>query len=157
MPNFIAGPYTATYKSLALGQTADGYRLSHQFFKKLITGDSYGQTPQDEVYQGAEMFIQFRLIQYAAAGVAAIMWPYASFLTIGQVGRVSVQQSLIGALVLTAVAGTPAATVPASVTLTNAILAEGYPVELLFAPDLREVPIRQRLFPNTSGVFGTQT
>lgn len=157
MPNFIAGPYTATYKALALGQTADGYRISHQFFKRLILGDSYAQAPQDEVYQGAEMFVQFRLIQYDSAGVAAAMWPYGSFagLAMGQVGRVSRQQGLVGSLILTAVAGTPASTAPASVTLTNAIIAEGFPVELLFAPDLREVPIRQRVFPSVAGSFGS--
>lgn len=158
MPSFIAGPYTSTYKASALGQTADGYRVSHSFFKRLIQGDSYAQAPQDEVYQGAEMFVQFRLIQYDAAGVAAAMWPYGAFLTSGQVGRVSVQQSIAGPLVLTAVAGTPAATVPATLTLTNAIIAEGYPVELLFAPDLREVPIRMRVFPvNATGIFGVAT
>jgi len=155
MANFIAGPYTATYKGSALGQTADGYRISHQFFKRLIQGDSYAQSPQDEVYQGAEVFVQMRLIQYDSAGVQAIMWPYGAYMNIGQVGRVSRQQSLTGALVLTAVAGTPAATVPASVTVSNAILAEGFPVELLFAPDLREVPLRLRCFPSVAGVFGS--
>jgi hypothetical protein len=153
--SFIAGPYTATYKGSALGQTADGYRVSHQFFKRLILGDSYAQTPQDEVYQGAEVFVQMRLIEYDAAGVQSVMWPYGAYMNVGQVGRVSRQQSLAGALVLTAVAGTPAATVPSSVTLTNAILAEGFPVELLFAPDLREVPLRLRVFPSTVGVFGS--
>lgn len=155
--SFIAGPYTSSFKGLALGQAADGYRVSHQFFKRLITGDSFAQAPQDEVYQGTEMFVQFRLIEYDSAGIASIMWPYGVYLTNGQVGRVSKQQSLTGALVLTAVAGTPAATAPASFTLTNAILAEGYPVELLHAPDLREVPIRLRVFPSSLGVFGIVT
>jgi hypothetical protein len=38
------------------------------------------------------------------------------------------------------------------------MLAEGFPVELLMAPDLKEVPIRMRVYPDDStGVFGTQT
>lgn len=157
MPNFIAGPYTATYKGLSLGQTADGFRVSHSFFKRLITGDAYGQTPQDDVFQGAEMFCSFRCIQYDAAAVRSAMWPYgSSHLTIGAVGRLSAQQSLSGSLVLTAIAGTPAATEPATLTFTKAILAEGFPVELLYAPDLREVPIRMRLYP-TLGIFGVET
>jgi len=154
--SFIAGPYTATWNSLALGQAAEGYRVSHSFFKQLVTGDSYAQAPQDEVYQGAEMFVQFRSIEYDAAGIATAMWPYGAYLTMGQVGRVSVQQSLAMALVLTAVAGTPAATAPASLTGTKALLAEGFPVELAFEPALREVPIRMRLYP-VAGVFGTAT
>jgi hypothetical protein len=155
---FIAGPYTATYGGAALGQAADGYRVSHSFFKRLITGDTYAQAPQDEVYQGAEMFCQMRLIEFDAAGVNAIMWPYGAYLTNGQVGRVSRQQNLALPLVLTAVAGTPAANLPATLTLTTAILAEGFPVELLHAPDLREVPLRLRVFPAPlTGIFGVAT
>lgn len=154
--SFIAGPYTATYKQLALGQTADGFRLTHSFFKRLITGDSYAQSPQDDVYQGAEMFCQFRLIEYNAAGTKAAMWPYGTYLTMGTVGRVSKQQGLAGSLVLTALAGTPAAGTPATLTFSYAILAEGFPVDLLFAPDLREVPLRMRVYPS-SGIFGVET
>lgn len=155
MANFIAGQYTATLAGASLGQTAEGYRISHSFFKRLILGDSYAQTPQDEVYQGEEVFCQMRLIQYDAAGVQGAMNPFASYLSVGRVGRVSVQQGLVSALVLTAVSGPPAQNTPASVTLTNAIIAEGYPVELLFAPDLREVPLRMRCFPSQAGSFGS--
>ncbi|MBC8868630.1 MAG: hypothetical protein H8E44_04400 [Planctomycetes bacterium] len=160
--SFITGPYTATYNSVACGQSADGYRVSHSFFKRLIQGDGYAQAPQDEIYQGAEMFIQFRMIEYNAAAVASAMWPYGSYLTHGQVGRVSVQQSLVKSLVLTAVAGTPAASEPATLTLPKSILSEGFPVELLYAPDLREVPIRMRVFPSgdlpsASATFGVAT
>ena len=155
--SFIAGPYTCTWNSQAVGQAADGYRVSHSFFKRLITGDTYAQSPQDEVYQGGEMFIQFRLIEYDAAAVQSAMWPYGSYMSIGQVGRVSKQQWLCSAVVLTAIAGTPAASTPATLTLTTAIIAEGFPVELLFAPDLREVPLRLRVFPSSLGVFGAVT
>lgn len=159
MSSFVAGGYTATWNSLALGQTAQGYRLSHSFFKRLITGDSMAEAPQDAVFRGAEMFISMNLIEYLAAGIATIMWPYGAYLTMGTVGRLDVQQSLAKQLVLTAVAGTPAAgaLAPASLTLSKTILAEGFPVELLMAPDLKEVPIRQRIYPSSVGVFGTQT
>lgn len=156
--SFIAGQYTATYNSLPLGQTADGYRLSHQFFKRLITGDAWGEAPQDGVYRGASVEIGYTLIEYNAAGARAAFWPYANaFLDMGIVGRLDVGSNIAKGLVLTAVAGTPAATAPASLSFTNAILKEGFPVELLFAPDLRDVPIRQRIYPNQSGVFGAAT
>lgn len=155
---FIAGAYTATYNALALGQTADGFRLSHQFFKRLITGDSFAEAPQDAVYRGAMMQIGYSLIAYDAAAVQLAMWPYnATIFDMGVVGRLDVGGSLAKALVLTAVSGTSAATKPATSTFSNAILMEGFPVEILFAPDLREVPIRQRIYPSSSGVFGTQT
>jgi len=154
---FIAGRYTATFNSLALGQTADGYRLSFQAFKRLVTGDMYAESPQDAIFRGMEMFLAYRLVEYDAAGVESVFWPWDSTIwSMGEVGRMDVASSLVKSMVLTAVSGTPAATSPATFTASKTCLAEGFPVELLYAPDLREVPIRQRIYP-TSGVFATET
>lgn len=158
MASFIAGRYTATWNALAIGITADGLRLNHKFFKRLITGDNFAEAPQDAVYRGAEMFIGWTGIQYDAAALPTIMWPYAATLyDMGVIGTTDVGSSKAKSLILTAVAGTPAAAAPATATFLTSILAEGFPVELLFAPDLREVPLRLRIYPNSSGVFGTQT
>lgn len=155
---FIAGQFTATWNALAIGQTADGFKLNWKFFKRLITGDNMAQTPQDAVYQGAEMFIGYTCISYDAAAVQTVMWPYsATRWDMGVIGRTDVGSAIAKSLVLTAVAGTPAATLPATQTFLTAVLAEGFPVEILFAPDLREVPIRQRIYPSAAGVFSTQT
>lgn len=152
---FIAGRYTGTWNAAAIGQTAEGFTLSHQFFKRLITGDAYGEAPQDAVYRGAAVEVGWRSIEYNAAAIAGLIWPYnGTLLDMGTVGRLDYGSSLAKQLVLTAVAGTPAAAAPASVTLTLTILKEGFPVDMLFAPDLREVPLRLRAYPNTSGVFG---
>jgi hypothetical protein len=170
MTKFVAGGYTSTWYpqrtdgasgGLALGQTAQGYRLSHNFFKRIITGDKRAQAPQDAVYQGAEMHIQFNLIEYLEAGIASIMWPYGNYLSMGVVGRLDVQQGLTGCLILTAVTGTPAAATnfaPKALTLPRCMLSEGFPVELLMAPDLKEVPIRLRIYPaDSADTFGSQT
>lgn len=156
--SFIAGRYTMTYNALALGQTAEGIRLSHQVFKRLITGDAGGEAKQDAVYRGIDMFLAYQLLEYNAAGALAAMWPYAAtLLDMGVIGRLDVGSSIAKSVVMTALAGTPAAAVPATITLPSVILAENFPVELLFAPDLREVPMRQRIYPNSNGVFGTLT
>lgn len=155
---FIAGRFSATWNNLAVGQTAEGFTLSHEFFKRLITGDNYGDSPQDAVYRGARMGIETRLLEYNAAAAQTLFWPYNSTIfDMGTVGRLDVASSIAKQLVLTAVAGTTAATVPATQTHPTTILQEGFPVELLYASNLREVPIRQRIYPNSSGVFGTQT
>lgn len=155
--SFIAGGYTATWNGLAVGQTADGYRLTHQVFKRLITGDTYAETPQDAVYRGAEASLAMRLIEYNAAAIETMKWPYnGTKWTIGTVGTIDVGSSLVKSLVLTAVAGTTAATVPATFTASKSILHENFPIEILFAPDLREVPMRLRLYP-TNGVFAVET
>ena len=166
VPNAVAGAYTATFNGLALGQTAQGYRLSHTHFKRPVTGDALAQSPQTAVFQGIEMFLQANLIEFNAAGIYPLIWPYGStYLQFGPVGRMDVESSLTKQMILTAVTGTPAQVLaaPASLTLPNAILAEGFPVELLLAPDLREVPMRMRLYPTTTGSpyagasFGTKT
>lgn len=154
--SFIAGRYTATLNAQSLGQTADGYRVSHSLFKRIITGDALAQTPQDAIVQGAEMFIATRLIEYNATGGLNAMWPLSSTIyDMGVIGRLD--SAIADSLILTAVASTPAAATPATATFLLTTLAEGFPVELLFAPDLREIPLRFRVYPSSQGVFGTQT
>ena len=155
---FIAGRYTATYNALALGQTADGFRLNWQLFGQEIRGDAFGQTVQDTVNQGADMDLAARFIEYNAAAMASAMWPLsATPWDMGVVGRLDVGSSIAKAIVLTAVSGTPAAAVPATMTLSLASLKKGTPVEILMAPALREVPLRFRIYPNSNGAFASQT
>jgi hypothetical protein len=168
--NFIAGAYTISYNSKACGQTADGIRFRHSFFKRLITGDAGGQTPQDAVYQGKEQTSDFRLIEADEAGIPDIIDPYAGTVgtpwTLGQIGLLDVRGAGGGSpvsrcksLVLTAVTGTSAYTdAQATITFPLTIIREGYPVEFLLAPDLREVPIGLRHYPNASTLlFGSNT
>jgi hypothetical protein len=163
---FIAGPYTATYNSKALGQAAQGFTLSHEYFKRLITGDAGGDTPQDAIYRGRAQFLEMELIEAISAGIADMIDPYAGTLgtplTRGAIGTLDVGYSgytgKAKQVVLTAVAGSSAGTSgPASVTLPLCILAEGYPVRILYGPDLRSIPVRLRSYPNSDAVFGTVT
>jgi len=165
---FIAGQYVATFGATpgAVGQCKDGIRTNYSIFKQLITGDNFAQAPQNAVYQGAEAFIEFTSIEYNAAKMGAILWPYSAtpgtMFNMGVIGRldvadVALTNNIAQQVILTALAGTPAAASPATLTFPLCVLAEGYPTQLLFAPSLREVPIRQRVYPNASGVFGTAT
>lgn len=155
---FIAGRYTASYAGLAAGQTADGYKLMWQFFKRLITGDAMAESPQDAVFRGGSVEVGFTAIEYDAACMQSLMWPYGTFLELGAVGRTDKGSSLTKPLILTAVAGTPAANAPNAFTLDDTILKEGFPIEILLAPDLREVPLRLRAYPANAdqyaGKFG---
>jgi hypothetical protein len=164
MSNFIAGPYSATYNAKALGQVDNnGYQLSHSFFKRLITGDQKGDTPQDAIYRGREQYIDYTLIEALQTGVPDLIDPYATVLgtplTLGNIGQMDVGYSgctgKAQALVLTAIAGSCAT--PASITMPLSILYENYPVRQLYGSDLRTIPIRQRIYPDKStGVFGTE-
>ncbi len=145
-----------TYGASSVGQIKDGCKLEHNVMKRLITGDNMAETPQDGVFRGMTMFAQLTLLEYNGTASATLFWPYgASYLSMSLVGRCDVASSLTAALLLTAVAGTTAAAAPATASLTKAILAEGFPVGLLFAPDLREIPVRLRLYPTLSGAPGS--
>lgn len=144
---FIAGPYTFTLGGFSLGVSQNGMELEDISFAERVTGDNLGDSKQDGVYRGKDCFANMILNEYNAAGVNTAFSPYGTFGTIGQVGRF--QSDLAAAFVATVVAGTRAATlgVPTSITAQKAILAENFPIRLLFAARLRSVPIRLQFLP----------
>src|SRR5262245_21788625 len=133
---FIAGQYTCTYNAQSIGQTATGLTIEHVDALRHVLGDKIAETVQDSIFRGMNMFGQYTLIEYNAAGAASVMWPYGTaYLTQGVVGRLAFNSggtALAQSLILTAVAGTPAATAPATLTFPRSILADGFPVGLLF-------------------------
>jgi hypothetical protein len=171
LAQIISGAYTCTYNAKALGYTADGWRLSHSFFKRLVTGDVGGDTPLNAIYRGREQFLVGRLIEAMATGVQDACEPYATAAgtnphTLADIGSIDVGYTSGGtpvpgackSIVLTAVSDTPAYILAqATFTFSNSILAEGHPVDILMAPDLRDVPVRFRIYPSSTGVFGTET
>lgn len=146
----VAGAYTGTYNAVAVGFTQKGFELSQSFKTELIDEtDLYGQTVIDAVYRGGEAFLQFESRTYKAGATA----PFAPW---GALGVISTTAAPIGRLatdvaqatVLTAVANTPAAAAPASLTAPKALLAENFDGKLLFDSRLRNVPVRLRLYPS---------
>lgn len=168
--NFVAGAYTATYNAKALGQTAQGFTISHTIFKRIVTGDAGGDSPQDAIYRGREITLAYQLIEALSAAIPDLIWPYSSSVgtqwDLGIIGLMDVRGQGGGSptsrakqLILTAVTGTSAANDgPATVTLPLTSIADNFPIDILAATDLREIPIRQRIYYNQStGLFGSQT
>lgn len=149
----IAGPYTSTHDAAAFGFIENGFDLEFTADgKDLIVGDNLGGSIQDGVYRGGQCFISFTMMEYDIAEVKSMLWPYGVLGEHGQVGRLD--SNLASVLVLTAVAGTPAALEPATLTANLAILAENFPVRLLLASRARRLPIRLRLYPfNDAGTI----
>ena len=167
---FIAGGYTATYNAKALGQTADGFRMTYEIFKRVITGHLGGDTPQDAVYRGQRRGSSFRLIEANAAAIADLLYAYSATIgtewSLGTIGLLDIRGNGTGSptvraksLVLTAIAGTSAANdSAATVTIPYTALAASFPVEVLLAPDLKEVPIRLDHYPDmATGLWGSST
>jgi hypothetical protein len=146
----IAGPFGAAWGSgpTSLGMTEDGIKLRQQVAKQLITSDSYGDSVIDGVFRGGQVFLTMVGIEYSAA--IAGMWPYGTFGVMGQVGRLDFGSSIAQQAVLTAVAGTTAATVPATLTAAQTAPDENMNAELQFAARGRYVPITLRCYPYSS-------
>lgn len=155
---FKAGSYTATLAASTLGQMQAGFTASHNFFLSPVTGDNFARTVQDEIFQGGDVSIAYTLLEFNAAAARTAYWPFGpNWLNMStQVGNLVVQDELVDQLILTAVAGTPAATIgPATITLPRTMLTAG--VDQLLSPELHVVPIRQRAYIDANGVFGTLT
>ena len=149
---FIAGRLTAFYSGATIGQVSDGFTIEHIPRKRLITGDVMGpDTPQDAVFRGHDVFIEFNLMEYDATSVSNVIWPYGTLGAAPDVGRMDIAGTgtITAVLILTdtGVASVPAENKPHTLTAHRAILAPGFPVQLLLAPNLREIPIRMQLYP----------
>lgn len=146
---FVAGAYTSTYNSVAIGITKEGYRLRFQFLKRLIDkSDQYGDTILDAVYRGANVNLTLQAIEYKA-GTTGPAWPYAALGVLGTIGRLD--SALAQSVVLTATSGTPAAAAPATWTGAKCIIGENNNVEWVYDSSNREVPIGFRVYPYDAG------
>lgn len=144
----IAGEYTGTWNSNAIGLTEDGFNITWSFSKEEVMADSYGDTVLDAVYRGGNMFVEFTCKAYRAAAIAGMIWPYsATFGAVGIVGQMDVNSSLAKSLVLTDIAGTPATTFPADWTFHSTILDNEHEVAFALNNRHRVIPIRLRCYP----------
>jgi hypothetical protein len=150
---FVAGRYSGAYDSADVGMTKDpGYELSQTAKGEVIDDtDAYAKSIIDWVYQGGDVNLQFTSREYKTGALAAF-WPYGSLGVMSSsaapMGRLA--SDIAKAMVLTATASTPAATKPASLTGSLAILSPNFDARLLFFPKLREVPVRLSLLPSVS-------
>ncbi len=141
----IAGAYTGTYSGNPLNYTQRGYTLHFtQHGQKINETDLYGRSLVEIVYLGASMTIETVCKVYGSAVVSAL-WGWES--TFGNVYSglfpISSLASQQGApLVLTSVAGTPAASSPATFTAGLCIVSPDQDLSLVFNSESRDVPLR---------------
>jgi hypothetical protein len=164
LDTFIAGRYSGTYAAVDVGITREGYEITLDTeIEEIGETDAWGQSVIDGIWRGGNCFLQFVSTAYKAGSLAAF-WPYGGSIAAAGVLGILVDDSIaapnklpIGqlasniakAFVLTAAAGTPAATTPATLTANLALLARNFSGRLLYNSKLRDVPIRLRLFPYT--------
>lgn len=127
---FLAGAYTGSYtpaggSPAAVGITRDGWRPTIAILEEDVRqSDQYGRTLIETFYQGARAGLACTFLEWNTA-ILNMMFPYGSLLNTGA-GKFIVANAanpigrrgsdVAGSLVLTAVAATPAAAKPATVT-----------------------------------------
>jgi hypothetical protein len=151
----VAGSYTVTYNSVAIGVIEDGFNLEFSNRADMITGDNLGDIIQDGIFRGVDgVTVDMTLIEAGKGETAGIQWPLNS--TFGFINAVSTvpyvgytMSSLSLVMVCTLLTGPPGA--PNSFTASQCILAEGFPVRQQYANRLRRMPLRLRWLPYTDG------
>lgn len=158
--SFIAGPYTATWTppssvAQALGITEDGFELQWVMHGEIIKGDNLGDSIQDGVYRGGDVFVEAVFEEFNAAGLygAHSTLPQAfnpASTHFGRHGQAGVLFSaLAGVLILTRVSASTGAT-PTTITADKAILANEFVVRNKLASRLKKTPLRFLLLPYTA-------
>ncbi len=133
---YIAGAYTALYKTLALGNVEQGFEIEWQATIEDIISDVF-RGINDGVFQGVGVLIRTVLIEPNAAGVQSLLWPYNATLGVtGVTGRL--MSSMAGPLVLTKCAGSVAQ--PTSLTFPKAIIWRDK-VSSRYANQQRKIPV----------------
>jgi len=156
----VAGAYTGTYNAVALGiMNDDGFVLSFQPKGQDINDtDQFAMTLIDGIYRGIDWRVRYRTKEWNAGMQGAFQvfgaagTNPAPALGLGVIARL--YSAIAKALVLTATTGTPAATSPATLTASLALLAPGVNVDWAFTSKVREVPIEHICLPQSLSTGG---
>lgn len=135
-----------------------GWRLGFTPAHHLVNNtDAYGDQVIETIFRGFSLVsLDFRSLEWKT-GVLNASNPFSAYTATGVttfkpgvVGRRGTDIS--GAVVLTALTGTPAATAasPATATFTHAIIREGFNAEWTFGAQNRVLPVGFRILPTDS-------
>lgn len=142
---FAPGEYQMTYAGANVGLiTSGGEHLRYRVAKKKINDTAtYGDTLIDGIYRGMESVQLMVTFKEWNTPVKNAIYPYGANGfdgTLGIIGRLD--SDLSQQIVLSAVAGTPAATNgPLTFTAAKAILSNANDIDILFGPDERDIPV----------------
>ncbi len=148
----IAGGYTSTYNSVAMGQQEDGFRLRNSYAKEEVRSNTYGESVIEGVYRGGNCYLQGVFIERASVlkvAAACPANPYSSAHgAMGLVGRLDF--GLAMPIVMTAIASLSTAGTNgiASLTASNSIIDQNLSTELVMANRVSNLNLTFRLYPS---------
>lgn len=158
--DFPPGPYTATFAVAGLnggaatdvGLMEGVIRHQQNLIALPIRCSLYGQNIIDYVVQGAGVFIAL-VVKEWDAGAKAVMHPFNTAQGIFPLTS-TLLNTFFGQLVLTALAGTPAATEgPATRTYPICGLLPGHNLDITFGPTERNIPIVLCVLPEQNSTI----
>ena len=157
----VAGQYTSTYNSVAVGFTQSGFELTQETKAEMVNQtDIFGDSIIDFIHRGGNVYVMFEskvfkpgaITPFYPWGALGVMYTAAA--PLGRLGS-----AVAASLVMTGVAATPAQSaggsglnrVIASLTASKAILPPDSNLKLLFDMKVRNVPVRLLCLPTDDG------
>lgn len=140
------GAYSATFKAVTIGTFESSLRQNKTMHAQDVLASRFADTVIDGVYRGANVFA-IAVIKEWTEAVRDAIWPFDEELgNTGIHGRMLTD--IAGALVLTAITGTPAATIgPVTRTYPLAVIAPEHNTEITFGNEERNIPVVFRCLP----------
>lgn len=150
--NFPPGPYSVTVVISAtptdIGLMEGAIHHNEKGFAQEVRASLYGDAVIEEITRGGEVFLILTIKEWKTAS-KYLMIAEGALGTRGKAGRL--RTALVSQIVLTALAGTPAATEgPVTRTYALPVLAAGHNVDITLGPEERNVPLVFRIFPSAS-------
>lgn len=144
--DFPPGPYQATFEGVDIGLMEGPIRHQQNIIALPIRAALWGQHVINYIMQGGGVFAVLTIKEWDA-GSKAVLWPYNAAQGIYPVVGELLDQ-YFGPLVLTALAGTPAATEgPVTRTYPFAALLPGHNIDVTFSSGERNVPLVLGVLP----------
>lgn len=142
----VAGPYSATWNALSLGNTIQGFEKSYSMGARPIQFDAVGETPVDMLVNRMIMTVDFILAEADVAAISTITWPWHA--TRGRFPRSGTSLfTYAKPLVLTACDTIN----PLTITFFKTILAPDFQERIRYSHMERYIPIQLYVFPIKQG------
>lgn len=146
--DFPTGPYSGTYNGQSIGLMEGPIRHQQSYIGLPIRASLWAQNTLDYIFQGCQMFAVITLKEWNT-NTKLLMWPFNASHGLGlKSGELVGSGAYAKQLVLTALAGTPAATEgPATRTYPLAVLLPGHNIDVTLGPVERNVPVVLGILP----------
>lgn len=149
--DFPPGPYEVTYKAASVGLMEGPIRHQQSVSALPIRASLWGQNVLDYIVQGGGVFAVIMLKEWNT-NTKALMHPFNASMGIFPKAGMLINQ-YFGSLVLTALAGTPAATEgPVTRTYPLAGILPSHTLDVVLGPVERNVPVVVCALPEPESV-----